>query len=229
MSLLTLRRRRPLSGILRVTWRIISSKHCLNSSSLTGQMPLSRAWRSISFWSSISLRRATSILLAGYGLAFCIHYLPINSWKVRRGGVKQIQIDRQLWKSVVALVLPPWIHSLGGMIALRISSALGLLSIGGKAPGRREAVIQNKSQPPNIIHCQRYWQHKSDQRVNAIDQMRFKIGLHRSNKELSVTLIKQSSNSLMRDSLILSKEKYHELTSKCFLEWIIGINSRSRL
>jgi len=37
------------------------------------------------------------------------------------------------------------------MIALRISSALGLLSIGGKAPGRREAIIQNKSQPPNIM------------------------------------------------------------------------------
>jgi len=114
MSLLTLRRRRPLSGILRVTWRIISSKHCLNSSSLTGQMPLSRAWRSINFWSSISLKRATSILLAGYGLAFCIHYLPIYSWKVRRRGVKQIQIDRQLWKSVVALVLLTSLNPLSG-------------------------------------------------------------------------------------------------------------------
>ena len=55
---------------------MISSKHWEKSSSLTGQIPPSRAWRSISFWSSISLRRATSILLAGWWLTYWIQCFP---------------------------------------------------------------------------------------------------------------------------------------------------------
>lgn len=113
------------------------------------------------------------------------------------------------------------------MIALRISSALGLLSIGGKAPGRREAIKQNKSQSPYIIV--NVIDNTKVIKGNAIDYMRFITGSYRPNKKLSVTLTKQSSNRLIGDSLITSKEKHHELTSKCFLEWIIGINSCCRL
>lgn len=57
------------------------------------------------------------------------------------------------------------------MIALRISSALGLLSIGGKAPGRREAIIQNKSQSPYIIV--NVIDNTKVIKGNAIDLMRF--------------------------------------------------------
>lgn len=80
---------------------MISSKHCENNSSLTGQMPLSRAYLSISFWSSISLRRATSTLEAGWWLTYWMKCFPDST------------------------------HSLGGRIALRMSSLDGLFSIGG--------------------------------------------------------------------------------------------------
>jgi len=72
ISSLTLSNRSPRSGSLRVTYLMISSKHCENSSSLTGQIPLSRAYLSISFWSSISLSLATSTLEAGWWLTYWI-------------------------------------------------------------------------------------------------------------------------------------------------------------
>ena len=44
--------------------------------------------------------------------------------------------------------LPPWIHSRGGMIALRISSFFtpGLFSIGGKAPALLDAIYNDHTQ-----------------------------------------------------------------------------------
>mgnify|MGYP006104862213 CR=1 FL=1 len=101
ISSLTLRSKRPLSGSDRVTCLIISSKHWEKSSSLTGQIPLSLACLSISFWSSISLSLATSTLEAGWWLTYWMKCFPDST------------------------------HSLGGRIALRISSLLGLVSIGG--------------------------------------------------------------------------------------------------
>lgn len=80
---------------------MISSKHCEKSSSRTGQMPLSRACLSMSFWSSCSLRRATSTLDACWWLTYCTYCLPFST------------------------------HSLGGRIAFRILSWLGLLSMIG--------------------------------------------------------------------------------------------------
>ena len=68
----TLRRRRPRSGSLSVTCLMISSKHWENNSSRTGQMPLSLAYLSISFWSSISLSLATSTREAGWWLTYWI-------------------------------------------------------------------------------------------------------------------------------------------------------------
>lgn len=127
------KRMRPLSGRLRQTWRIISSKHCEKSSSLTGQMPLSLAWRSISFWSSISLRRATSILLAAWWLTYWIHYLPTHSKSQQlleklnsNWQTKNVSKEKE-WVSG----LPSSIHSRGGRIAFKMSSCLGLFSTGG--------------------------------------------------------------------------------------------------
>ena len=148
--------------MLSVTWRMISSKHCLKSSSRTGQIPLSRACLSISFWSSISLRRATSILLAGWGLAFWIQCLPIDwickelaEWKVwwclnsnlAVAAVTSINLAAQILsqRSIQSDAnLPPWIHSRGGMMALRTSSLFGLPSMGGRAPALLVAVKQHK-------------------------------------------------------------------------------------
>lgn len=65
ISSLTLSSSKPRSDSDKVTWRMISSKHCEKSSSRTGQMPDSRAYLSISFESRFSLRRATSTREAG--------------------------------------------------------------------------------------------------------------------------------------------------------------------
>ena len=101
ISSLTLSKSNPLSGSLSVTCLIISSKHYENNSSLTGQMPLSLACLSINFWSSISLSLATSTLVDGVWLTYWMKCLPVST------------------------------HSLGGKIAFKISSLLGLVSIGG--------------------------------------------------------------------------------------------------
>ena len=165
ISSLTRRSKRPRSGRLRVTWRMISSKHWEKSSSRTGQIPLSLAWRSISFWSSISLRRATSILEAGWWLTYWIQCLPVkiggndvssrhkiqisgqlqywrfdhSHWIAKRldyshWGLWQIDHLRSLSRVYDVHHLPFSTHSLGGRIALRMSSCLGLFSIGGRVP-----------------------------------------------------------------------------------------------
>ena len=101
ISSLTLSKRIPRSGSLRVTCRISSSKHSAKRTSRTGQMPISLACLSINRWSSCSLNLATSTLEAAVWLTYSIYYL---------------------WSRV---------HSLGGKIAFNISSLLGLTSIGG--------------------------------------------------------------------------------------------------
>ena len=137
----TRRRSSPRSGKFRVTWRMISSKHWEKSSSRTGQMPLSLAWRSISFWSSISLSLATSILEAGWWLTYWIQCLPAQ--------FKFCQLQTSMSGATIVLTkaknyLPCSTHSLGGRIAFKMSSCLGLFSIGGSCPFLLEAIQVRK-------------------------------------------------------------------------------------
>ena len=108
ISSLTRRSKRPRSGRLRVTWRMISSKHWEKSSSRTGQIPLSLAWRSISFWSSISLRRATSILEAGWWLTYWIQCLPVKIGGNDVSSRHKIQISGQLHYCWFDQVIESW-------------------------------------------------------------------------------------------------------------------------
>ena len=56
-----------------------SSMHSPKSSSRTGQIPVLLAWRSSSFWSSISRRRATLIRVATSWLTLCMKCLPYST------------------------------------------------------------------------------------------------------------------------------------------------------
>mmetsp|Transcript_88241 Transcript_88241/g.121810 ORF Transcript_88241/g.121810 Transcript_88241/m.121810 type:complete len:223 (+) Transcript_88241:664-1332(+) len=114
---------RPRSAQLTVTWRIISSKHWAYSSSRTGQMPVSRAWRASSLWSRCSCVLITSRRVAGVADTYCTHNCPSSVHS--RGG----RIELRMSSVCVTCALPstggsffPPLPGLGGRLSLVVRS-----------------------------------------------------------------------------------------------------------